>query len=67
MQAAPVTRVRHALRYALRHLLISAAVAVAAAVLVFRLLYPPPWHLLFGVGSMFFLLLAVDVVCGPLL
>lgn len=67
MQAAPVARLRYALRYALRHLLISMAVAVAVAVLIFRLLYPPPWHILFEVGSIFFLLLAADVVCGPLL
>ncbi len=63
----PVHRLRFALRYALRHLLVSVCIAVAAAGFVFGLLYPPPFNALFGVGHIFVLLLAVDVVCGPLL
>ena len=60
-------RLRFALRYALRHALISVLVAGASALFVFGLLYPPPYDALLGVGSIFLLLLCVDVVCGPLL
>lgn len=67
LSLAQLSRLNFALQYALRHLLISLFVAIATAFLVFRLLYPPPWHLLFAVGSIFVLLLIVDVVCGPIL
>lgn len=60
-------RLRFALRYALRHALISVLVAGVSALFVFGLLYPPPYDALLGVGSIFLLLLCVDVVCGPLL
>lgn len=43
------------------------AVAVVCAVLVFGLLYASPYRALLGVGSIFLLILAVDLVCGPLL
>ncbi|WP_367066236.1 hypothetical protein [Oryzisolibacter sp. LB2S] len=61
------SRLRFAVRYALRHLLISLVVALASAALVYGLLYPQPWQTMLGVGSIFVLLLGVDVVCGPLL
>lgn len=67
MHFSPTTRLRFACGYALRHLLISVCVALLAALFVFGLLYPPPFSSLLGVGSIFVLLLAVDVVCGPLL
>ena len=67
MHFSPATRLRFAFGYALRHLLISVCVALVAALFVFGLLYPPPFSSILGVGSIFFLLLAVDVVCGPLL
>ena len=67
MHFSPATRLRFAFGYALRHLLISVCVALVVALFVFGLLYPPPFSSILGVGGIFFLLLAVDVVCGPLL
>lgn len=64
--AAP-SRFRFAARYALRHLGISLAVALLSAGVVFGLLYPAPYSEMLGIGTIFWLLLVVDVVCGPLL
>ena len=61
------SRLQFATRYALRHLGISVAVALLSAALVFGLLYPAPYRAMLGVGPIFGLVLAVDVVCGPLL
>lgn len=61
------SRLYHASIYALRHLGISLVIAAIAAALVFGLLYPAPYRALLGVGAIFLLLLAVDVVSGPLL
>lgn len=49
------------------HLLISAVVAAAAAALVFGLWYPGDYRVLSGGRELFFLVVAVDVVLGPLL
>lgn len=49
------------------HLLLSIAVAALAAVLVFGLWYPFPYRDLMGGRELFLLVIAVDVVCGPLL
>lgn len=54
-----------ATRYALKHLGISAAVALLSTAVVFGLLYPPPYRTMLGVGTIFMLVLLVDVVCGP--
>ena len=62
-----MARLKFALIYAGRHIQLSALVAIASLAFVFFLLYPAPYHTMLGVGSVFFLLLAVDVVCGPLL
>ncbi len=61
------SRLPFATHYALRHLGISVAVALLSAALVFGLLYPAPYRAMLGVGPIFLLVLAVDVVCGPLL
>ena len=61
------TRVKFASRAALWHLLLSMCVGLISAVCVFGLLYPPPFQTMLGVGEVFFLLLVVDVICGPLL
>ena len=49
------------------HLLISALVAALAAALVFGLWYPGVYRLLSGGRDLFLLVIAVDVVLGPLL
>jgi hypothetical protein len=49
------------------HLLLSVLVAMLAAALVFGLWYPFPYRALMGGRELFFLVIAVDVVCGPLL
>ena len=63
----PVQRIHFAARYAARHLLVSVAVAAVAALLVFFVWYPSPTAQLLAVGHIYAVLLAVDVVCGPLL
>ena len=60
-------RFRFAAHYALRHLGVCLVVALLSAALVFGLLYPAPYRAMLGVGPIFLLVLAVDVVCGPLL
>ena len=49
------------------HLLISLALAAAAAWLVFGLWYPYPYREISGGRELFFLVMAVDVIMGPLL
>lgn len=49
------------------HLLGSLVVAALAAALVFGLWYPYPYRDLAGGRALFLLVVAVDVVCGPLL
>lgn len=66
MSAFP-SHLRFAARYALCHLGISLVVALISAALVFGVLYPWPYRTMLGVGSIFMLMLVVDVVCGPLL
>ena len=61
------SRLRSALQAALTHLLICLGVACAAGALVFGLWYPFPYGQLSGGRELFLLVVAVDVVCGPLL
>lgn len=61
------TRMIFAGRYASQHLLISVLIALASAAVVFGLWYPAPYRQLLNVGHIYLLVLAVDVVCGPLL
>lgn len=49
------------------HLLCSLALALLAALVVLGLLYPFPYRELSGGRELFLLIVAVDVVCGPLL
>jgi len=60
-------RIRAAIKAALFHFLGSVLVAMMAAVLVFLVWYPHPYGLLSGGLNLFLILVAVDVVCGPLL
>ena len=60
-------RLAKASRAACLHLLLSLAVAAAAATLVFGVWYPFPYSELSSGRELFLLLVAVDVVCGPLL
>jgi uncharacterized membrane protein len=49
------------------HLLLSIVVCVTAAAFVFGIWYPFPYRELMGGRELFLLVIAVDVVCGPLL
>lgn len=60
-------RFRDALQAASIHLLSSVGVALLAAAVVFGLWYPFPYRELSGGRELFLLVVAVDVVCGPLL
>jgi len=60
-------RLRPAGFAALKHLLVSFLVALCCAGLVFGLWYPQPYGELAGGEDLFFLLISVDVICGPLL
>ena len=59
-------RFRDRARAALVHLALSAAVAMLAAVLVFVLWYPDPFREISGGRELFFIVIAVDVMLGPL-
>ncbi|WP_041376835.1 type VI secretion system membrane subunit TssM [Polaromonas naphthalenivorans] len=56
-----------AVKAAFIHLLCSLALALLAGILVFSLWYPYPYRELSGGRELFLLVMAVDVVCGPLL
>jgi hypothetical protein len=49
------------------HLGLSLLVAAAVALLVFTLWFPYPYRALAGGSELFILVMAVDIVCGPLL
>ena len=61
------SRFRSAARAAVAHLLCSVGVALLAGALVFGLWFPYPYRELAGGRELFLLIVAVDVVCGPLL
>ena len=60
-------RGRFAARIAALHFAISLLVAASLALLVFFLWYPHPYRALMGSFRLFWLVVAVDVCCGPLL
>jgi len=61
------SRLAYAARWSLGHLLLSLLVAVVSALVVFGVWYPAPWRAMLGVQGIFLLIVAADVVCGPLL
>ncbi|MXN30603.1 TfpX/TfpZ family type IV pilin accessory protein [Delftia sp. CH05] len=65
MQVRP--RIKFALQAALLHFLISLSIAAIAGFLVFYLWFPYPYRELAGGSSLFWLVVCVDVACGPLL
>lgn len=63
---SPPTPLRERLRAAGIHLLLSGAVGAAVLLAVVFAWYPPPLHTLVGVGAILSIMVAVDVVLGPL-
>lgn len=61
------SRLQFAIRTTLIHLSISVCVALLSAFFVFGLWYPAPWRQLLGAGTLFALIVVVDMVSGPLL
>jgi hypothetical protein len=61
------TRFRFASRFGLAHMAASALVAALVAALIFWLWFPYPYRELTGGRELFWLIISVDVVCGPLL
>ena len=61
------SRFATAIKSSLIHLTCSLFVAILAAVLVFGLWYPFPYRELAGGRELFIIVMAVDVICGPLL
>jgi hypothetical protein len=62
-----ILRFKVASKASFYHLLISVLIASVISLLVFQIWYPHPYELLSGGRNLFFLLVGVDVVCGPLL
>jgi hypothetical protein len=60
-------RIYSAIRVSLAHLLLSLLVAAIAGALVFLVWYPAPYESLSGGRELFWLVMVVDVICGPLL
>ncbi|NDP62457.1 TfpX/TfpZ family type IV pilin accessory protein [Polaromonas sp.] len=60
-------RLRLAFKAAIWHLMCSVGMALLAAAVVFGLWYPFPYRDLSGGRELFFLVVTVDVICGPLL
>ncbi|CAN7631637.1 hypothetical protein LJR129_004852 [Acidovorax sp. LjRoot129] len=60
-------RATRALRAAAFHLSLSAAVVAIVALLVFGFWFPGPLRQLSGGAELFWLIVSVDIVCGPLL
>jgi hypothetical protein len=61
------TRYKAALLFALKHLFFSILVAALVAFVVFQIWFPYPFRELAGGKDLFWLIVCVDVVCGPLL
>lgn len=61
------SRAQFASIWALKHLTASIVIACLAAYVVFGFWYGEPWNDLLGVYSIFGMLVAVDVIAGPLL
>jgi hypothetical protein len=64
--STPGERMRYRLHAAAVHLALSAAVAGVVLALVFLAWYPSPLSQLLGVGAILLIMLAADVVLGPL-
>ncbi|MCT7326714.1 hypothetical protein [Ralstonia mojiangensis] len=62
-----LVRVRAAVKAALIHLGLSLVVAVLTATVMFGLWFPYPYRDLAGGQHLFWIVIGVDVVCGPLL
>lgn len=60
-------RLKQASRFALKHLAVSVLVAALCAALVFGVWYPYPYSQLAGGRELFMIVVAVDVIIGPLL
>lgn len=55
------------IRYFLSHLLISLAIASVSLFVVFKIWYPAPLHIALDIGGLTIMMLAIDVILGPLL
>ena len=66
-ESAFCNRLRSSAPWAVRHLAISASIAAIVAWLVIWAWFPPPFAEISGGLSLYLLIAAVDVVCGPVL
>lgn len=62
-----INRLKHSLTLAGWHLLACIGIASLIAGLVFWIWFPYPYREMVGIGHLFWVIIAVDVVCGPLL
>jgi len=60
-------RYRAALKASATHFLVTLLIACAAAVMVFFIWYPWPFYEIVSGRELFWLMVGVDIVCGPLL
>lgn len=49
------------------HLSLSSVIALLAIILVFQLWYPSPLHDLIGVDTIFYTIIIIDIIIGPVL
>lgn len=60
-------RLRRAAGFALKHFFFSVLVAALVALIVFQIWFPYPFREMAGGKELFWLIVSVDIVCGPLL
>lgn len=59
--------VKDKLKAFILHFLISVALMFMATIVIFFVWYPSPYHHLFHVETIFFMMVAIDIILGPLL
>lgn len=67
MNTSIKNRYSAAIQFALKHLFFSILVAALVAFVVFQIWFPYPFREMAGGKDLFWLIVCVDVVCGPLL
>jgi hypothetical protein len=62
-----ISRIKLAARYFSVHLILSIFIGLISGIIVATKIYPPPFSLVLDVWPIFFLLIGVDIILGPML